>query len=181
MEVRGYRSTEAFVVPRLSTLTPVSSLTNDGADAMKHDDVHDLDRFVQAQERDYTYALAELRAGEKRTHWMWFVFPQLAGLGRSEMARRYAIADLAEAEAYLRHPVLGARLVECAETILAVSGRSAREIFGATDEMKLRSSATLFARAAGAWSVFERVIEKYFEGRGDARTEELLALVSGGE
>jgi uncharacterized protein (DUF1810 family) len=114
---------------------------------------------VQAQERVYESALEELRLGEKLTHWMWFIFPQLAGLGRSPKAEKYAIADLAEAEAYLRHPLLGERLVACAEAILAVSGRSAREILGATDAMKLRSSATLFGRVAGAGSVFERVIE----------------------
>jgi uncharacterized protein (DUF1810 family) len=142
---------------------------------MHCDDAHTLERFVQAQEGVYQYALAELRRGEKRTHWMWFIFPQLAGLGQSATARKYAIADLVEAEAYLRHPVLGARLFECAEAILAVSGRSAREILGATDEMKLRSSATLFGRVAEAGSVFERVLERYFGGRGDERTEELLA------
>lgn len=136
---------------------------------------YDLERFVQAQEGVYQYALAELRHGEKRTHWMWFVFPQLAGLGRSSMARRYAIADLAEAEAYLRHPVLGARLIECAEAVLAVEGRSAREIMGSPDDVKLRSSATLFQRVSAPGSVFERLIEQYFDRRGDERTVELLA------
>ncbi len=142
-----------------------------------HDDgTHDLGRFVEAQAHVYRTALAELRRGKKESHWMWFVFPQLAGLGQSEMARRYAIADLSEAEAYLRHPVLGARLTECAEAVLAIDGRSAREILGSPDDLKLRSCATLFQCVAEreGGSVFERVLEKYFGGRGDERTEELL-------
>lgn len=142
--------------------------------AMQHADVPDLDRFVQGQKDVYKIALGELRHGEKQTHWMWFIFPQLAGLGRSPTARRFAIADLAEAQAYLRHPVLGARLVECAEAVLAVRGRSAQEIFGSPDDVKLRSSATLFARASAPASVFERILDAYFGGEADERTVGLL-------
>jgi uncharacterized protein (DUF1810 family) len=136
---------------------------------------HDLARFVTAQADSYDRALAELRAGQKRTHWMWYVFPQLAGLGRSDMARRYAISSLAEADAYLRHPLLGARLVACAEAILAVQGRTARQILGLPDDLKLRSSATLFARVSPAGSVFHQLIDRYFDGQPDATTLDLLA------
>lgn len=122
----------------------------------------------------YGSVLAELRAGRKRTHWMWFVFPQMLGLGHSATSVHYAIGSLEEARRYLDHPVLGARLVECAETILSVEGRSASDIFGWPDDLKLCSSMTLFAEAAGPDSVFERVLGKYFGGRRDARTLELL-------
>lgn len=145
---------------------------------MTSDDPHDLNRFVQAQEHDYARALAEIRVGHKRTHWMWYIFPQLDGLGFSETARRYAIRGLDEARAYLAHPVLGPRLVECAEAVLAVQGRSAREIFGTPDDLKLRSCATLFAEVSSAGSVFRRVVEVYFEGEADVRTLALLGCSS---
>ncbi len=137
-------------------------------------DPYDLDRFVQAQQGVYARALAEVRDGRKRSHWMWFVFPQFRGLGYSETSRRYAVKSLAEAEAYLRHPVLGPRLVECAEAALGVEGRSALEVFGSPDDMKLRSCATLFARASPPGSVFHRLLDKYFEGRPDGETLRLL-------
>jgi uncharacterized protein (DUF1810 family) len=137
-------------------------------------DPHDLARFVRAQEATYPSALAEIRAGRKRSHWMWFVFPQLAGLGSSPMARAYAIESLAEAEAYLQHPILGPRLEECAEALLGVVGRTAHEIFGSPDDLKLRSCLTLFARAAAPGSPFERGLEAYFAGRPDGRTLERL-------
>ena len=127
-------------------------------------DPHDLDRFVQAQEGDHARALAEVRAGRKRSHWMWYIFPQLDGLGSSATARRYAIKNLAEARAYLGHPVLGPRLVECAEAALGVEGRSAFEIFGSPDDMKLRSCATLFACVSPAGSVFHRLLDRYYQG-----------------
>jgi uncharacterized protein (DUF1810 family) len=135
-------------------------------------DPHDLERFVAAQDDRGTYdaALAELRAGRKTSHWMWFVFPQIAGLGHSPMARRYAIASLEEARAYLAHPVLGPRLVEAARALAALTGRSAREVLGDTDAMKLRSSMTLFARAAPEEPVFARVLEVYFQGSEDEAT-----------
>jgi len=142
-------------------------------------DPYELARFVAAQEGTYRQALAEIRAGEKRSHWMWFVFPQLAGLGSSPMARKYAIRDLAEAAAYLGHPVLGPRLEECVDALLDVSGRSAHEIFGSPDDWKLRSCATLFSRVTPAGSGFERLLEVYFDGRADERTLELLASAGG--
>jgi uncharacterized protein (DUF1810 family) len=136
-----------------------------------------LERFVQAQDLGGTYerALAELRAGRKTSHWMWFVFPQVAGLGRSPMAQEFAISSLAEAQAYLAHPVLGPRLVACAEILMTLSGRSAEAIFGSVDAMKLRSSMTLFARAAPDNAVFAEVVRKYFEGRFDELTDRLLS------
>ena len=137
-------------------------------------DPHDLARFVAAQEDDYPTALAEIRGGRKRSHWIWFIFPQIDGLGSSPAARHYAIKSREEADAYLRHPVLGPRLAACAEAALAVDGRSAREMFGSPDDLKLRSSATLFAAIAPGGSVFERVIEKYFNGQPDPKTLELL-------
>ena len=137
-------------------------------------DSYNLQRFVDAQAGSYSEALAELRAGEKRSHWMWYVFPQIAGLGFSSMARRYAIQSRAEADAYLQHPVLGSRLKECAESLLSVNGRSAREIMGVPDDLKLRSSMTLFARVAPPGSVFEQVLEKYYAGAPDPKTIEWL-------
>ena len=141
---------------------------------MTSNDPHYLDRFVRAQEHDYDRALAEIRSGRKRTHWMWYIFPQIEGLGFSETARRYAIRDPNEARAYLGHLVLGPRLVECAEAVLAVQGRSAREIFGSPDDSKLRSCATLFAEVSAEGSVFHRLIQVYFGGAPDARTLTLL-------
>jgi uncharacterized protein (DUF1810 family) len=136
---------------------------------MSHDPFN-LERFAQAQAGVYLQALAELRAGAKRSHWMWFVFPQIAGLGFSSMAQRYAISGLPEAEAYLAHPVLGARYCECVDAILAVEGRSAREIFGSPDDLKLRSSLTLFHAAAPDERRFAAALDRYFGGEGDAAT-----------
>ena len=136
----------------------------------------DLDRFVTAQDSGGTYAqaLAELRAGHKRTHWMWFVLPQVAGLGRSSTARHYALADLAHAQAYLAHPVLGRRLRECAQALQALSGDDAEQVLGPVDAQKLRSSMTLFAAADPADPRFPAVLDKYFGGRADEATLELL-------
>jgi uncharacterized protein (DUF1810 family) len=134
-----------------------------------------LERFVDAQEADYDQALKEIRAGRKQSHWMWYVFPQFAGLGSSPTSQHFAIASVAEAAAYLAHPILGARLLECAEAVLAVADRSAREIFGSPDDLKLRSSATLFASVSPPASPFHRIIERYFQGRADERTLELIA------
>jgi len=134
------------------------------------DDPFNLERFVEAQEGLHERALSELRAGRKTSHWMWFVFPQIEGLGQSWMSKRYAISGLGEARAYLAHPVLGPRLVECSEAVLGVEGRSASEIFGFPDDVKLRSSMTLFARAAEPGSVFSRALDKYFRSEGDPET-----------
>jgi uncharacterized protein (DUF1810 family) len=134
----------------------------------------DLERFVTAQRDVYERALAELKAGDKRSHWMWFVFPQIAGLGLSATAQRYAIADLAEARAYLAHPVLGPRLAECAQALLEVEGRSAERILGYPDDLKLRSSMTLFARAADDPKVFRAVLDRYYDGEDDPATLQRL-------
>ena len=136
-----------------------------------------LARFVHAQDEGGTYerALAELRAGHKRGHWMWFVFPQLAGLGASAMSQRYAISSLAEARAYLAHPVLGARLRECAGALCELDGPSAEEVLGGVDALKLRSSMTLFARASQGEEAFAGVLDRWFGGEADERTEAALA------
>jgi uncharacterized protein (DUF1810 family) len=140
------------------------------------DDQYHLERFVAAQDAGGSYerAIAELRQGSKASHWMWFVFPQIAGLGHSPTSRLYAISSLAEARAYLAHPVLGPRLAECAEIVCGVQGRSAEQIFGGIDAQKLRSSATLFALADPATQVFQRVLDQYFEGAADPATEERI-------
>lgn len=137
-------------------------------------DPHNLQRFVDAQETSYADALAEIRAGRKRSHWMWYVFPQLVGLGSSPMSVRYAIASADEARAYLSHRILGPRLTECAETLLAINDRSAREIFGSPDDLKLRSCATLFAHVSPQGSVFERLLDKYYSREPDPKTLSLL-------
>ena len=137
-------------------------------------DPHNLNRFILAQEGDYETALREITAGCKRSHWMWYVFPQIDGLGSSEMARRYAIKSADEARAFLAHPVLGERLRACARAAEAVEGKSAREIFGSPDDLKLRSSATLFAAVSPADSVFRRLLDKFFAGKPDAATLRLL-------
>jgi uncharacterized protein (DUF1810 family) len=136
---------------------------------------YDLGRFVAAQKGVYPGALAELRAGRKTGHWIWFILPQVAGLGRSPMSQQYAIGSLGEARAYLDHPILGPRLRDCATAILAVKGRTADEILGSIDAVKLRSSMTLFHRAAPDEAVFREVLERYFDGRPDAATDDLLA------
>ena len=137
-------------------------------------DPYDLDRFVQAQESCYERALGEIRSGRKRSHWMWYIFPQYAGLGSSAISQRYAIRARGEAEAYLRHPVLGVRLIECAEAVLSVEDQTAAEMFGAPDDLKLRSSATLFAEVSPPHSVFARLLDRHFAGRRDDRTLQLL-------
>jgi uncharacterized protein (DUF1810 family) len=140
---------------------------------------YDLGRFLEAQMRNYAQALAEIRAGQKVSHWMWYVFPQLDGLGSSPTARTYAIKSRSEAEAYLAHPTLGPRLVECAEAALAVKGRSAHDIFGFPDDLKLCSCATLFAQVSPPGSVFHRLIDRYFDGEPDAKTLRLLERAAG--
>jgi uncharacterized protein (DUF1810 family) len=133
-----------------------------------------LNRFVRAQETDYQRALSEIRSGRKRSHWMWYIFPQIDGLAFSSTSKHYAIKSLAEAKAYLDHPILGPRLLECAQAVIGVEGRSATEIFGSPDDLKLRSSATLFACVSPPGSVFDRLLEKYYRGERDGKTLQLL-------
>ncbi len=133
-----------------------------------------LQRFVEAQNPLYDRVLAELQRGEKRSHWMWFIFPQLKGLGHSSMAEHYGIASRAEAEAYLKHDVLGPRLVECTKLVNAVEGKTIEQIFGYPDDLKFRSSMTLFAAVSEVGSVFQKTLEKYFGGESDPVTAEKL-------
>ena len=157
-----YRSTD---VARPESLLPEGPVTADP---------YDLERFVAAQSGTYEQATAELRHGRKMSHWMWFVFPQIAGLGHSATSRRYAISSLAEARAYLVHPVLGRRLAECAGILTGLSGPTAEQIFGGLDAQKLRSSMTLFLHADPGELVFGQVLEQYFGGHADPATRERL-------
>jgi len=141
---------------------------------MNNNDSDNLSRFTSAQEGIFENVLAELRSGQKRTHWMWFIFPQIDGLGHSSTTRYYSIKSKNEARNYLDHPVLGARLVKCAELLLAIDGKSVTDIFGFPDDIKLKSCMTLFATVAGPDSVFAHVLEKYFDGQQDEKTISLL-------
>jgi uncharacterized protein (DUF1810 family) len=134
----------------------------------------DLVRFIDAQQSVYEQALSELRLGRKQSHWMWFIFPQIAGLGRSGTSQYYALRGLDEARAYLSDTVLGARLLECTNVVITIEGRSALDIFGGIDEMKFRSSMTLFSHVAGPESIFQQVLDKYFAGEEDHRTLKIL-------
>lgn len=140
----------------------------------KSNDQFDLTRFTTAQEMVYARVLFELRNGQKRSHWMWFIFPQIDGLGNSSTTKLYAIKSIEEAEQYLNHPVLGKRLKECAETVLAIEGRTISEIFGYPDDMKLKSSLTLFDRVSNSDPVFSSILDKYYDGELDIRTIEIL-------
>ena len=133
-----------------------------------------LSRFLKAQEYDYPQALREIRAGRKRTHWMWYIFPQIQGLGFSSTAQYYAIRDLEEAKEYLAHPVLGARLKEISSALLELDGLSASEIFGYPDDLKLRSCMTLFRMADLDCDIFEKVLDKYYDGIPDSRTVDIV-------
>ena len=144
-------------------------------------DPYNLNRFVQAQEDDYEQALAEIKSGRKQSHWMWYIFPQFDGLGFSSTSQFFSIKSVAEARAYLAHPVLGPRLIECAEALLRVEGRSAWEIFGSPDDLKLKSCATLFANVTPAGSVFDRLIGMYFRGERDGKTLRLIGNADEGE
>jgi len=134
----------------------------------------ELTRFLDAQNQLYLKALSEIKSGRKETHWMWFIFPQLAGLGQSETAKFYAISNITEAAAYLAHPVLGKHLLEISEQLLNTDGKTAKEIFGNPDDLKLRSCMTLFANVPDTYPIFEKVIDKYFNGFQDERTLQLL-------
>lgn len=141
------------------------------------DDRFDLNRFVQAQQGDYHQALAEITRGRKESHWMWYIFPQFDGLGVTSTAKHYAIKSIEEARAFLAHPILGARLRKCAEALLQLEGRSAEEIFGFPDVLKLRSCATLFAQVSEPGSLFHRLLVKYYDGEADPKTLRLLGIV----
>lgn len=136
----------------------------------------DLKRFLEAQEDDYATALAEVKAGRKRSHWMWYIFPQIAGLGFSSTSKFFAIKDRGEATSYLAHPILGKRLVEISNALLEIESKTANQIFGSPDDMKLKSSMTLFGALENTDSVFQKVLDKYFEGEKDQRT---LGLIDG--
>ena len=140
------------------------------------DDLYDLKRFVQAQQDDYEQALSEIRRGRKRSHWMWYIFPQFDGLAFSSTSKHYAIKSLEEARAYLSHALLGPRLLECAEAVLCVEGRSANEIFGSPDDLKLKSCATLFAYVSPPDSVFARLLKRYYPEGPDSKTLRLLGI-----
>jgi uncharacterized protein (DUF1810 family) len=140
------------------------------------DDPYDLVRFLRAQDDDYQQALSEIRSGQKRTHWMWYIFPQIDGLALSSTSKHYSIKSVEEARAYLGHPVLGPRLLECAEAVVGVEGRSVVEIFGSSDDLKLRSCVTLFACVSPPGSVFDRLLEKYCGGERDSKTLRLLGI-----
>ncbi|MFI5453896.1 MAG: DUF1810 domain-containing protein [Isosphaerales bacterium] len=146
------------------------------SDSRNTDDPYDLGRFLRSQDHDYQQALSEIISGRKRTHWMWYIFPQIDGLAFSSTSKHYSIKSVEEAKAYLGHPVLGPRLLECAEAVAGVEGRSATEIFGSPDDLKLRSCATLFACVSPPGSVFDRLLEKYYGGRRDGKTLRLLAI-----
>jgi uncharacterized protein (DUF1810 family) len=137
-------------------------------------DPHGLSRFVSAQATEYQRAISEIKDGRKRSHWMWYIFPQYDGLGFSDISRRFSVKSVEEARAYRDHLVLGRRLVECVEAVLSVEGKSAYEIFGSPDDMKLKSCATLFASVSPAGSVYERLLDKYFRGVRDGKTLRLL-------
>jgi uncharacterized protein (DUF1810 family) len=145
-----------------------------GNSASDRGDPYDLNRFIISQEGVSDRALAELRDGQKRSHWMWYIFPQIEGLGHSPTTRHYSIKSLEEARQYLAHPLLGRRLAECCEAVLAVQGRSAEDIFGHPDDWKLQSSMTLFELVSGPESVFGRVLDKYYQGKRDARTLQIV-------
>jgi uncharacterized protein (DUF1810 family) len=137
--------------------------------------MNDLKRFLDAQENDFKRALAEIKRGRKQSHWMWYIFPQIAGLGWSETSRFYAIKDRAEAELYLSHPVLGMRLVEISEALLEIEGKTANQIFGSPDDVKLKSCMTLFQLLENAHPVFQKVLDRYFNGTKDLKTLDLIS------
>jgi uncharacterized protein (DUF1810 family) len=144
------------------------------SDSNDYDDPFDLRRFTNAQDRIYDSVLAELKSGQKRSHWMWYIFPQIHGLGHSSTSKYYALKSIEEARQYYTHPVLGRRLLECAQAVLGIQGRSISEIFGYPDDLKLKSSMTLFASVADPYSVFVSVLDRYFNGERDVSTLRLL-------
>ena len=164
-------STARFAQPPIAAQNQRMALAPESGTA----DPYDLARFVRAQAEVYASVVAELSSGRKRSHWIWFIFPQCDGLGSSPTARRFAIHSLGEAQAYLEHPVLGARLIECMRIVIGLHGLTASAIFGELDAMKFRSSMTLFSHAAGKGSVFEEALSRYYAGERDALTLQWLA------
>jgi uncharacterized protein (DUF1810 family) len=146
------------------------------SDSHSIDDPYNLSRIVQAQEGSYELALSEINSGQKRTHWMWYIFPQLDGLAFSATSKKYSIKSVEEAKAYINHSLLGPRLLECAEAVVRIKGKTAAEIFGSPDDLKLRSCATLFAYVLPQGSVFDRLIDKYYRGERDSKTLQLLDI-----
>lgn len=136
--------------------------------------MNDLQRFLAAQEKDFAIALSEIRGGRKRSHWMWYIFPQIAGLGFSYTSKLYAIKDLSEAKSFLEHPVLGERLIEISNALLEIEDKTANQIFGSPDDMKLKSSMTLFGALENTNPVFQKVLDKYFDGAKDEKTLKLI-------
>ena len=151
-------------------------MKNNLSDSHSIDDPYNLNRFVRAQESDYELALSEITIGQKRTHWMWYIFPQLDGIAFSATSEKYSIKSIEEAQAYLDHPVLGTRLLECAEAVVRIERKSAAEIFGFPDDLKLKSCATLFASVMPRGSIFDRLIDKYYRGERDSKTLQLLDI-----
>jgi uncharacterized protein (DUF1810 family) len=166
--LRAARAAPATVVAHLERSAKAISVPGQNINPSE------LDRFITAQRESFDTALEDLRRGRKRSHWMWFIFPQVEGLGTSQMATRYAIRSRAEATAYLEHPVLGPRLQQCAKALLAIEDKTAEEVMGYPDWMKLKSSMTLFAEVAGPRSPFKEVLDRYFAGEHDTRTLEFL-------
>jgi uncharacterized protein (DUF1810 family) len=148
-------------------------------DSRNTSDPFDLRRFLTAQDGDYERALSEIKSGQKRTHWMWYIFPQIDGLAFSSMSMKYSIKSVEEARAYRCHPILGSRLLECAAAVVDLETGSIAEIFGSPDDLKLRSSATLFAAVSPPGSVFDRILDKYFGGARDDKTLQLLEELQG--
>ena len=172
--IRNLEMVQSVPDPDTSRAAINSDIGRGEPGATRVGDEFDLSRFTSAQDGVYDRALAELRDGHKQTHWMWFVFPQLDGLGHSTTAKRYSIKNIEEATHYLNHPVLGRRLLECTQAVCAIEGRSVSEIFGYPDDLKFKSSMTLFARLKDPGSVFDRALDKYFHGRQDNMTLQLL-------
>ncbi len=143
-------------------------------DITTNKDPYNLNRFISAQDKIYETVIKELKNGKKQTHWMWYIFPQIDGLGTSATSKYYGIKSIEEAQQYLNHPVLGKRLLECAEIVITLEGKSIAEIFGFPDNLKLKSSITLFAYIAKPDSIFARIIDKYFEGEKDVKTLDIL-------
>jgi uncharacterized protein (DUF1810 family) len=154
----------------------VEVIMSNSTDSLNTGDPYLLSRFLLAQQDDYQQALAEIRSGKKLSHWMWYIFPQIDGLAFSSTSKYYAIKSIDEAKAYMEHPVLGPRLLECAEAVVRVEGRSAKEVFGSPDDLKLRSCATLFACVSPPGSVFDLLLGKYYRGERDRKTLQLLGI-----